>query len=157
MLRSLVLLLLVVPVARAAAPPPDAAASARAVLARHCFRCHGDQARPKSGLGRITDLSHLIESGQIVPGKPDRSPLFELVARRQMPPYGTRPGLTNADRESLRRWIADGAKLPPHSTTPVAEADLPGSLIGGSAEVGEEVADLLFAGVDDLASGVATP
>ena len=33
------------------------------------------------------------------------------------------------------------------------EAELDGSLIGGSPEVGEEVADLLLAGVEDLAGG----
>ena len=124
MLRALVFLLLVVPIARAAAPPPDATASVRAVLARHCAGCHGDQAKPKGGLGRVSDLSHLIESGQIVPGKPDRSPLFERVAGRQMQPYGTRLLFTNSDREILRRWITDGAKLPARSTTPVAEAEL---------------------------------
>jgi hypothetical protein len=33
------------------------------------------------------------------------------------------------------------------------EAELDGGLIGGQSEVGEEVADLLLAGVDDLAGG----
>jgi hypothetical protein len=33
------------------------------------------------------------------------------------------------------------------------EAELDGGLIGGLPEVGEKVADLLFAGVDDLAGG----
>ncbi len=124
MLRSLVLLLLVVPVVRAAAPPPDATASVRVVLTRHCIRCHGDQAKPKGGLGRITDLSHLIESGQVVPGKPDRSPLFGRVFYRDMPPYNSGTCFSPAEEAILRRWIADGAKLPPRSTTPVAEADL---------------------------------
>jgi hypothetical protein len=32
-------------------------------------------------------------------------------------------------------------------------AELEGGLIGGLSEVGEEVADLLLAGVDDLAGG----
>ena len=33
------------------------------------------------------------------------------------------------------------------------EAELDGSLIGDSSEVGEEITDLLLAGVDDLANG----
>jgi hypothetical protein len=127
MLRSLVLLLLVVPAARAAAPPPDALAPVRAVLADYCARCHGDHAKPKGGLGRITDLGHLIDAGQVVSGKPDRSPLFQRVLSREMPPYGTRSKgvfFSPADREILRDWIADGAKLPPHEPRFIAEADL---------------------------------
>lgn len=33
------------------------------------------------------------------------------------------------------------------------EAELDGGLVGGLSELSEEVADLLLAGVDDLASG----
>ena len=127
MLRSLVLLLLVAPVApvaRAAAPPPDAAAaSVRAVLARHCARCHGDRAKPKGGLGHITDLARLVESGQVVPGKPERSPLLGRIVSVEMPPYGSKAP-TDADRETIRLWIAEGAKLPARENWLVAEADL---------------------------------
>ncbi len=99
--------------ARAAAPPPEPGRAARAVLARHCAGCHGEQAKPKGGLGYISDLQRLLSSGAVVAGSPERSPLYQRVRDGEMPPPGKARAFTAADQEVLRRWIAAGAPAGP--------------------------------------------
>ncbi len=93
------------------------------ILAENCFACHGfDKAKRKAGL-RL-DLAEgataELESGAraIVPGKVVES---ELIARIHtddvedlMPPKKTGKHLTPAQKETLRRWVEQGARYEPH-------------------------------------------
>jgi mono/diheme cytochrome c family protein len=109
-LLSLTLMTLFAPSVFAAAPPSsDLPTRARAVLQRSCFTCHGDSARPKGGLGRITDLQKLIAQGQVVPGKPLESPLYQRIADGEMPPTGKRGRFNPSDGALIRSWILAGA------------------------------------------------
>ncbi len=74
---------------------------ARAILARRCFACHGEDA--KAGL-RL-DQPALWEDDLVVPGKPRQSRLWLMVSgkgRAIMPPDGKLP---QQELNVLRRWI----------------------------------------------------
>jgi hypothetical protein len=80
------------------------------VLARHCLECHGATIH-KGGLSLATENAARKggDSGPAVePGEPEASPLWEHVASGDMPKG--RPGLSDAEKGRLRKWIADGAK-----------------------------------------------
>src|SRR5712691_11177212 len=90
----------------------------RPILAENCFTCHGtDHNKRMAGL-RLDMREVAIARGAIVPGKPERSPLiarvFAAEESRRMPPVFSHKRLTAAQKELLRRWIAQGAKYEPH-------------------------------------------
>jgi hypothetical protein len=106
-------------VARAESPPvrsrdPGTArvfdAEIAPILAKHCLECHG-RSFQKGKLALSTEKGALAggKSGPvIVPGKPDDSLLWDYVESGEMP--RDRPPLTSAEKERIRRWIAEGAK-----------------------------------------------
>jgi mono/diheme cytochrome c family protein len=86
----------------------------RPLFQAKCVRCHGGKA-PKADLDLSTPAGALKggESGPvIVPGKPDESPLYEKVHGGMMPP-GKKDRLDGAEVDTIRRWIAAGARLGP--------------------------------------------
>jgi hypothetical protein len=95
----------------------------RPILARHCFKCHGpdDKARKaKLRLDREESAKQPASSGEtpIVPGKPDESELVRRIFTDDpdelMPPRAANLPLSQADREILKQWVADGAKYDVH-------------------------------------------
>lgn len=102
--------------------PVDFTREARPILAAHCFKCHGmDEGARKAKL-RLDDrevATHPAKSGDIaiVPGKPDQSELVQRIYATNddiMPPPGAKNPLTDAERDTLKRWITQGAKYEPH-------------------------------------------
>jgi cytochrome c553 len=95
----------------------------RPILSENCFYCHGrDPNKRKAGLRLdVRDgATKPVESGgvAIVPGGVGKS---EMVARifsvdpdEQMPPAKSNRVLTAQQKETLKRWIAEGAKYEPH-------------------------------------------
>ncbi|MEN3941703.1 DUF1549 domain-containing protein [Prosthecobacter sp. SYSU 5D2] len=85
------------------------------VLYHHCFSCHSEkQVKPKGGL-KLDSAAAIIESGSLVPGKPEESDLLARVSLPHtdedvMPPLegGAQP-LSAEERAVLKQWIADGA------------------------------------------------
>src|SRR4051795_3012442 len=59
------------------------------IMREHCWKCHGAEAR-KSGLDLRTPAAAPTggASGEpaLVPGKPEASPMFELLSAGKMPP-----------------------------------------------------------------------
>ncbi len=108
-LIALVLLLPFTVESRARAPGDDSerADKVRAILRRHCLRCH-DQ-KPRGGF-RVLDPLKTDGDGRklVVPGDPDGSLLFDLVKGGSMPP-GRLPKLTREEVVLLRDWIRAGA------------------------------------------------
>jgi hypothetical protein len=97
--------------------------SIRPLLESKCLRCH-DAKVHKADLDLSTHASILKggESGEVVvPGKPEESPLYEMVRDGQMP-KDKKNKLTPEQVESLRRWIEAGAPAGPTATAPVAVA-----------------------------------
>ena len=76
-----------------------------------CAKCHNEKAR-KAELD-LTSAAGLLKGGEsgpvIVAGKPDKSLLYEKVHSGEMPPK-KEDRLSAGEIESIRRWIAEGAK-----------------------------------------------
>jgi hypothetical protein len=93
------------------------------ILSANCFKCHGpDPEQRKAGL-RLDHRDQAVkpvDSGEtpIVPGKPDKSELVRRIfsndTSERMPPPESKKELTQAQKETLRRWIAAGAVYEPH-------------------------------------------
>jgi hypothetical protein len=110
-------------------PAPAAAAKVQfgrdvlPILATNCFACHGpdDKAR-KAGLRLDLGETALRElrSGNraIVPGDTSQSELvariFATDASKRMPPAKSNHHLKPAEKELLKRWIAEGAEYQRH-------------------------------------------
>ena len=81
------------------------------LFARRCTRCHGDDEDLQGGLD-LRGLCTIFVGGRsgpaVVPGEPDESLLFQMIANGDMPAEGD--GLSTRERERVRRWIASGAK-----------------------------------------------
>lgn len=97
-----------------AAGPVDFVRDVRPILAARCVSCHGE-ARQRAEL-RLDRMDLAMEGGRsgraIVPGRPQDSLLFRLVAGRVgetiMPPKGEM--LSPEEIGILRSWIAEGAR-----------------------------------------------
>jgi len=95
----------------------------RPILSDNCFACHGpDKNKRDSGL-RLDireQATRPAESGDtaIVPGKPEASQLIARISSEdrdeQMPPPKSHKKLTAAQKELIKRWIAQGAEYEPH-------------------------------------------
>jgi hypothetical protein len=84
----------------------------KAILADTCIRCHNSKMR-KSGIDLTTPKGILLggDSGRIIQaGRPDESLLFEMIDAGEMPP-DEKDRLSRAQLESIRKWIAAGAKF----------------------------------------------
>ena len=108
----------------AAAPPPvDFNREIRPIMSDTCFRCHGPDKSSRM-MGMRLDLrdeaTKPLPDGHtpIVPGDPDQSEIikriFEPNPAKAMPPLTAHKTLTTAQKETIRRWIAEGAKYQGH-------------------------------------------
>ena len=90
----------------------------RPILSENCFFCHGpDKKHRDSGL-RLDIRDEALAKEAIVPGKPEESELIDRVTSddefERMPPKKSTKRLTTAQKELLKRWIAEGAEYQPH-------------------------------------------
>ena len=103
-------------------PIVDFQRQVRPILSDNCFLCHG----PDKGT-RMVDLRLDIQQGAlasrksgaaIVPGKPDESLLIKRIYSDnpafRMPPIFAHKTLTVEQKETLRRWIEQGATWKQH-------------------------------------------
>ncbi len=91
----------------------------RPILSDKCFACHGPAAKDVKGDLRLDSRESATERvGAIVPGDPAASELVRRIFSTDvdvvMPPPETHKPLAPAERELLRRWIAEGAEYEPH-------------------------------------------
>ena len=95
----------------------------RPILTENCFACHGaDSAARKADL-RL-DLSEAATAERkdskpaIVAGKPDESEAIRRILTTDeddvMPPVKSKKTLTSAQKDLLKRWVAEGAKYESH-------------------------------------------
>lgn len=88
----------------------------RPLLAEKCFTCHGPDAAQRKADLRLDQRESALEV--IEPGAPDDSELIRRVehprARHRMPPEESRLTLSREEKQTLRRWIAEGAGYQPH-------------------------------------------
>jgi hypothetical protein len=90
----------------------------RPILADNCFACHGPDNNARKADLRLDQRESAIDSGAIVPGKPDESSLvnhiFSNDAEEVMPPPASNKKLTASQKDLLKRWIAGGATYQAH-------------------------------------------
>jgi len=107
----------------------------RPILSENCLSCHGPDAGKRKAKLRLDERDSAVqpaESGDtaIVPGRPEASALVERIestdADEVMPPRKSRKHLTAAQKEVLKRWIAEGAKYEAHwAFTPIQRPEVP--------------------------------
>jgi hypothetical protein len=89
----------------------------RPILSDNCFYCHGPDAGHRKAKLRLDVRDEAIKKA-LIPGKPDESELvrriFSTDEDEQMPPPKSEKKLTAAQKELLRRWIAEGAVYQKH-------------------------------------------
>jgi mono/diheme cytochrome c family protein len=123
MLRSFILTPLALLASALVASGADAAAlwsaKVQPLLDVHCVKCHGP-IEQKNGLELDTPQAVLkgSEDGAvIVPGKPDESALYQNLAPKADPHMPPKKQLTDAERETVREWIAAMATAPAEAET----------------------------------------
>ena len=81
------------------------------LLKARCLKCHGPL-KPKGKLN-LSSARSLARGGAngavVVPGNLDESTLWDLVANDEMPPEPDEP-LSGEEKNTLRRWIQEGAR-----------------------------------------------
>lgn len=94
----------------------------RPILSDNCFACHGFDVHTREADLRLDTRDGALsdESGSpaIVPGKPEDSELWlRIIATdddSKMPPPSSHKQLTDAQRDTLKRWIEQGAPYQNH-------------------------------------------
>lgn len=95
----------------------------RPIMSDTCFRCHGpDKSARMMDLRldiRDEALKPLVDGKiPIVPGKPEQSEIIRRIfatdASEIMPPEYAHKALTQAQKETIRQWVAEGAKYEGH-------------------------------------------
>lgn len=110
----------------------------RPILAEACWKCHGFDARARSGGLRLDERDAAIgpaDSGlrAIVPGQPEASELLERLTTtdpdRRMPPPTEARRVSPAEIERLRQWIAEGAVYQRHwAFEPIVTPEVPADM-----------------------------
>lgn len=89
----------------------------RPILSENCFKCHGPDEKARAASLRL-DTQEGAWRKSIVPGKPTSSPMFQRIATKvdaaKMPPITSGKSLKPQQIETLRKWIAQGAKYEKH-------------------------------------------
>ncbi len=91
----------------------------RPIFADNCFACHGaDSASRKADL-RLDDSAVAMEMNAVVPGDVAASELLTRIHLPEtddlaMPPNTGHKRLTDQQKQTLQRWIEQGAKYEPH-------------------------------------------
>ena len=113
-------------------------------MAETCFRCHGPDKSSRLANMRLDlreEATKPLGNGKtpIVPGAPEQS---EILARifatdaRKMPPDYSRKSLTDAQKQTIRRWVEEGAKYEGHwAYQPVRKPALPAGAAGSESPV----------------------
>jgi hypothetical protein len=92
------------------------------ILAENCFACHGFDESSRQADLRLDTRENAIATKDgvtpVVPGSPESSAIWNRITSTDsdeiMPPEKTGKHLSDAQRDILRRWIADGAKYAKH-------------------------------------------
>ncbi|MBS1824621.1 MAG: DUF1553 domain-containing protein [Acidobacteria bacterium] len=116
------IILLLASVAPGAPRGVDFQRQVRPILSNACFHCHGPDAKTRMADLRLDTREGAFSSRKsgvvIVPGKPDASLLMQRVLHAngalRMPPAHTKKELSEAQKQTLRQWIADGAEWKEH-------------------------------------------
>jgi cytochrome c553 len=100
----------------------------RPILSENCFYCHGPDGNKRKAKLRLDVREAALEKKAFVPGDAEASELIKRLVSTDsdevMPPPDSHRTLTAAQKEILKRWIAEGAEYKQHwaFVTPVRPA-----------------------------------
>ena len=106
-----------------AGEPVDFNREVRPILSQNCFKCHGVDDQTRKGGLRLDlrdDALKPAKSGKpaVHPGQPESSELVQRIRTADpddlMPPPASKLQLTDAQKDTLERWIREGAKYQVH-------------------------------------------
>ncbi len=90
----------------------------RPILSENCFACHGPDKNQRKADLRLDDRAQAVAKGAIVAGNCDESEMIARIVsddpKEVMPPPSSRKKLTAAEKEILKRWVAQGAVYQGH-------------------------------------------
>ncbi|MCB1125033.1 MAG: PSD1 domain-containing protein [Verrucomicrobiae bacterium] len=107
----------------ATADPVDFQRDVRPILSQHCFACHGPDESARKARLRLDTREGAVgtadaDGNAIVPGKPADSPVIARIFTDDeddlMPPPRAKKPLTAEQKETLKRWVAEGANYSEH-------------------------------------------
>jgi hypothetical protein len=135
-MRYVLLALLLFPLVGRAADdaPVQFNRDVRPILADTCFACHGFDAKARKARLRldVPEGAFAVRNGTvpIKPGDPQASAVWARInaahAEERMPPPYSNKQLTAAQKETIRRWIAQGAPYQKHwSFEPIRRSAVP--------------------------------
>jgi hypothetical protein len=104
------------------AAPVDFNRDVRAILSKNCFACHGQDAKKRKGKLRMDTSEGAFASKKgvaaIVAGNVSESELWARINSEDpdevMPPPESKKSLTDEEKQTLKRWIEQGAKYEKH-------------------------------------------
>jgi hypothetical protein len=119
---ALAFALLIAPSVSQAADPVEFNRDIRPILADACFNCHGLDAKARKAKLRLDvpegAFAKRDGGAAITPGDPNGSEVHTRIMSDDpdivMPPPRSNKKLTPAQKETIRRWIAEGAKYQKH-------------------------------------------
>ncbi len=106
----------------------------RPIMSDTCFRCHGHDPSSRMANMRLDLRDEAIKplkNGKIpiVPGHPEQSEIIQRIFDKpghQMPPDFAHKPLTEAQKDTFRRWVAEGAKYEkPWAYQPIRRPEVP--------------------------------
>ncbi len=94
----------------------------RPILSDKCYHCHGPDAAERKAKLRFDIREEALRDRDgiraIVPGDVDASDAIERIfssdKKEQMPPPKAHLDLTESEKNTLRKWVAQGAEYAPH-------------------------------------------
>lgn len=90
----------------------------RPILSDNCFACHGPDSSNRKAKLRLDLRENAIEKEAIVPGDLEKSELVKRVLTSDpddlMPPPESHKTLSDAEKDLLKNWVAQGAEYEPH-------------------------------------------
>lgn len=121
--RSLVATAAIAAGVSAATPALQFNRDIRPILSDHCLSCHGPDGNARKAGLRLDTKEGLYgptknEGPVVAPGKPEQSALWARITTQDpddvMPPPASHKELKAAQRDTLKRWIEQGAPWQPH-------------------------------------------
>jgi hypothetical protein len=94
----------------------------RPIMSNTCFACHGPDKSARMANLRLDIREEALKPNKagiapIIPGDPEKSAIVQRIfatGPRLMPPKFSHKELTAAQKETIRRWVAEGAQYEGH-------------------------------------------
>jgi len=104
----------------------------RPILSDNCFYCHGPDGNHRKAKLRLDIREEALKVEAFIPGDAEKSELVKRIYNSDpdevMPPHDSAKKLTDAQKATLKEWIAQGAKYEAHwAYLPPAKPEVQGN------------------------------